>query len=238
MSSRSSSRGRNPRVQRERREYRPEGSQRVSTPDGVAERGWVQTYIEAMIQKPNNYTNDLYDKVNELAVEIGGIESGIQAWIGPNGIMRKQMNEHKNIVSSLGALEKKVAAIENAQVDKKMMAKNFKRIGDLEKKVVSLEAELKKCCTKSAANSTRTSRTGSRANSTRTSRTGSRANSTRTSRASSRTGSTRSSRSRGSRSRTRRRRRGLSFNSEDTYDSDVSYTSDQERRMYRAMSGR
>ena len=78
MSSRSSSRGRNPRVQRERREYRPEGSQRVSTPDGVAERGWVQAYTEAMIQKPNNYTNDLYDKVNELAVEIGGIESGIQ----------------------------------------------------------------------------------------------------------------------------------------------------------------
>ena len=224
MSSRSSSRGRNPRVQRERREYRPEGSQRVSTPDGVAERGWVQSYIEAMIQKPNNYTNDLYDKVNELAVEIGGIESGIQAWIGPNGIMRKQMNEHKNIVSGFGALEKKIAAIENAQVDKKMMAKNFKRIGDLEKKVASLESELKKCCTKSAASS----RASSRANSTRTSRTGS----TRTSR----TGSTTSSQ--GSRSRTRRRRRGLSFNSEDTYDSDVSYTSDQERRMYRAMSGR
>ena len=105
----------------------------------------------------------MYDKVNELAVEIGGIESGIQAWIGPNGIMRKQMNEHKNIVSGFGALEKKVAAIENAQVDKKMMAKNFKRIGDLEKKVASLEAELKKCCTKSAASS----RASSRANSTR-----------------------------------------------------------------------
>ena len=226
MPSRSSSRGQNPRVQRERQEYRPEGSERVSTPDGVAERGWVQVYTEDMIQRANNYTKQLYDKVDDLSVEVGRMESGVQTWVGPNGLMRKQMNEHKNIVSSFGALEKKVAAIEKAQVDKKMMAKNFKRIGDLEKKVASLEAELKKCCTKSA----RTSRTGS----TRTSRSGStrssRSGSTRTSR----TGSTRSSRSRGSRPRTQRRRRGLSFNSDDTYDSDVSYTSDQQERMYRA----
>ena len=212
MSSRSSSRGRNPRVQRERREYRPEGSQRVSTPDGVAERGWVQAYIEAMIQRPNNYTNDLYDKVNELAVEIGGIQSGIQPWIGPNGIMRKQMNEHKNIVSGFGALEKKVADIEKAQFDKNTMIKNFKRIGDLEKKVTSLEAKLKKCCSKSATSSKASSKASSRnASSTRSSRNSSRSSKQRT-----------------------RRRRGLSFDSNDTYDSNVSYTSDQERRMYMA----
>tara|TARA_Y100000816_G_scaffold292569_2_gene288701 strand:- start:5702 stop:6382 length:681 start_codon:yes stop_codon:yes gene_type:complete len=224
MSSRS--RSRNPRVQRERREYRPEGSERVSTPDGVAERGWVQVYTEDMIQRANNYTKQLYDKVDDLAVEVGRMESGVQTWVGPNGLMRKQMNEHKNIVSGFGALEKKVAVIEKGQVDKKMMAKNFKRIGDLEKKVASLEAELKKCCTKSA----RSSRSGS----TRTSRSGSTRSSRSGSTRSSRSGSTRSSRSRGSRPRTQRRRRGLSFNSEDTYDSDVSYTSDQQERMYRA----
>ena len=231
MPSRTNSRGRNPRVQRERREYRPEGSERVSTPDDVAERGWVQVYTEDMIQRANNYTKQLYDKVDDLAVEIGGIESGIQAWVGPNGLMRKQMNEHKNIVSGFGALEKKIAAIEKGQIDKTALTKNFKRIGDLEKKVTYLEAELKKCCTKSdmssRSGSTRTSEARtSRSGSTRSSRSGS----TRTSR----TGSTRSSRSRGSRPRTQRRRRGLSFNSEDTYDSDVSYTSDQEERMYRA----
>ena len=226
MPSRSSSRGRNPRVQRERQEYRPEGSERISTPDGVAERGWVQVYTEDMIQRANNYTKQLYDKVDDLAVEVGRMESGIQTWVGPNGLMRKQMNEHKNIVSGFGALEKKVAAIEKGQVDKKMMAKNFKRIGDLEKKVASLEAELKKCCTKSARSSkVRSSRSGS----TRSSRSGS----TRTSsRRSSKSGSTRSSKSsKGSRPRTQRRRRGLSFDSMDSYDSDVSYTSSQEGRL-------
>ena len=212
MPSRSNSRGRNPRVQRERREYRPEGSERVSTPDGVAERGWVQVYTEDMIQRANNYTKQLYDKVDDLSVEVGSIESGIQAWIGPNGVMRKQTQEHKNIVSNLASLEKKIAAMEKAQLDKKMMAQNFKRIGDLEKKVASLEAELKKCCTKSAASSKASSRASSRASSTRSSRTS----------------------SRGSQPRTRRRRRGLSFDSNDTYDSGVSYTSDQERRMYMA----
>ena len=143
MPSRSSSRGRNPRVQRERQEYRPEGSERVSTPDGVAERGWVQVYTEDMIQRANNYTKQLYDKVDDLSVEVGSIESGIQAWVGPNGVMRKQTQEHKNIVSNLASLEKKIAAMEKAQIDKKMIAQNFKRIGDLEKKVASLEAELK-----------------------------------------------------------------------------------------------
>ena len=165
-----------------------------------------------MIQRANNYTKQLYDKVDDLSVEVGSIESGIQAWIGPNGVMRKQTQEHKNIVSNLASLEKKIAAMEKAQLDKKMMAQNFKRIGDLEKKVASLEAELKKCCTKSAASSKASSRASSRASSTRSSRTS----------------------SRGSQPRTRRRRRGLSFDSNDTYDSGVSYTSDQERRMYMA----
>jgi hypothetical protein len=138
--------------------------------------------------------------------------------------MRKQTQEHKNIVSKLASLEKKIASIEKGQLDKKMMAQNFKRIGDLEKKVESLEAELKKCCTKSAATSRSSSKASSRASSKASSRASSKANSTRSSRTS----------SRGSQPRTRRQRRGLSFDSNDTYDSDVSYTSDQERRMYMA----
>lgn len=217
MSSRSGSRSRNPRVQRERQEYRPEGSERISTPEGLAERGWVQVYIEDMIQRANNYTKQLYDKVDDLGVEVDKMESSNQTWIGPNGLMRKQANEHKNIIMKLTAIEKKVAVIEKAQVDKKIMAKNFKRLGDLEKKVTSLEGELNKCCTKSARTSSRRS---------------SKSSSTRSSRRSSKSGSTRSSK--GSNPKTRRRRRGLSFDSNDTYDSDTSYTSDQQERMYRA----
>lgn len=199
MPTRSSSRGRNPRVQRERQEYRPEGSERVSTPDGVAERGWVQQYTEDMIQRANNYTKQLYDKVDNLFVEVGRIHSNNQ------NMIEIQDQYTQNFVSNLNSLEKKIAAIEKAQFDKNTMIKNFKRIGELEKKVASLEAKLKKCCSKSAASS----KASSKASSTRSSRNSSRSSQPRT-----------------------RRRRGSSFDSEDTYDSNVSYTSDQERRMY------
>ena len=48
-----------------------------------------------MIQRANNYTKQLYDKVDDLAVEVGRMESGVQTWVGPNGLMRKQCKNIK-----------------------------------------------------------------------------------------------------------------------------------------------